>query len=181
MSFLELAKKRYSVRNYDTVSVSREKIIRCVEAARLAPSACNSQPWKFLVVDAPDLKDRVARAAFEGILDLNHFAYRAPILVLMISQRQKLSAKLGAILKKKNFSQMDIGMAAVHFCLQAAEEDLGTCMMGWFNETKVKKLLSIPIFKRVELILSVGYPADKNGSIKNRKQIEEILDFNQYT
>jgi nitroreductase len=180
MSFLELAKKRYSVRNYDTAPVSQEKVLRCVEAARLAPSACNSQPWKFIVVDAPELKSKLAKAAFEGILDFNHFAYRAPVLVLIVSERQKLSAKLGALIKKKNFSQMDIGIAAEHFCLQAADEDLGTCLLGWFNEKKVKQLLSIPMLKRVELMISVGYSADKKCPTKNRKSIEEILDYNKY-
>ena len=156
MSFLDLVNKRYSVRNYKDIPVEREKIDRCIEAVRLAPSACNCQPWKFIVVDDPALKNELAKVAFDEIPDINGFAFKAPVLVLMVSERQKAVAKFAGIVKKKNFSLMDIGIAAEHFCLQAAEEGLGTCMLGWFNEKKVKNILSIPMSKRVELMISAG-------------------------
>jgi nitroreductase len=180
MSFLDLANKRYSVRNYKTEPVPQEKVVRCVEAARLAPSACNSQPWKFVIVDDPKLVNELAKAAFEGLLDFNNFAFKAPVLVLIVSERESLSAKFGSIVKKKNFSLMDIGIAAEHFCLQAAQEGLGTCMIGWFNEKKVKKMLSIPKLKRVELVITVGFSADDKIPLKKRKSIDEILSCNKY-
>jgi nitroreductase len=181
MSFLDLAGKRYSARNYQSTPVPREKLERCIEAARLAPSACNSQPWKFVVVDEPALKNRLAKAAFEGLVTMNHFAFKAPALVLVVSQRQKLAAKLGGLVKDRDFGLMDIGIAAEHFCLQAAQEGLGTCMLGWFNEKRVRKLLSIPAARRVELVISVGFAADKAIPPKNRKRIDEILAYNAYT
>jgi nitroreductase len=177
---MDLVHKRYSVRNYQDAPVPREKVSRCIEAARLAPSACNSQPWKFIVMDDPDLRDNVSKAAFEGLLKFNSFAFKAPVLVLIVSERQKMSAKFGSLVKRKNFSQMDIGIASEHFCLQAAEEGLGTCMLGWFNEKKVKKRLAIPKLKRVELIISVGYSADRRTPPKNRQTTEEIVSYNQY-
>ena len=180
MNFLDLANKRYSVRNYKTTLIPRQKIDRCIEAARLAPSACNSQPWKFIVIDNPTLIKDVADAAFKGILNFNHFAFKAPALILIVSQRQKTSAKFGSIVKKKNFSQMDIAIAAEHFCLQAAEENLGTCMLGWFNEKKVKKTLSVPKLKRVELIISAGFSVDENIPSKNRKSINETVTYNKF-
>ena len=180
MSFLDLAKKRYSVRNYKTASVPQEMVVRCIEAARLSPSACNSQPWKFIIVDDPKLVTDLAKAAFEGLLDFNHFAFKAPVLVLIVSQRQNLSAKFGSIVKKKNFSLMDIAIAAEHFCLQAADDGLGTCLIGWFNEKKVKKMLSIPMLKRVELVITVGFSADEKIPPKKRKSIAEILSCNKY-
>ena len=180
MSFLDLVNKRYSVRNYKTTPVPQEKIIRCIEAARLAPSACNSQPWKFIIVDDPELVNILAKAAFEGLLDFNHFAFKAPVLVLIVSERENLSAKFGSIVKKKNFSLMDIGIAAEHFCLQAAEEGLGTCIIGWFNEKKVKKILSIPKLKRLELVITVGFSADEKIPHKKRKSMDEILSCNKY-
>jgi nitroreductase len=180
MNFLELANKRYSVRNYSQTPVSRENIAACIEAARLAPSACNSQPWKFIVADDPRIKTDVAKAAFEGILDFNHFAFKAPVLILIVSQRQKLMAKFGGVVKRKDFSLMDIGIAAEHFCLQAAEQGLGTCILGWFNEKKVKKILGIPANKRVELIISVGLSADGKVPDKIRKSLEEIVSYNKY-
>ena len=180
MSFLDLANKRYSVRNYKNTPVAQEKINRCIEAARLAPSACNSQPWKFVIVDDLELAKELAGAAFEGIMNFNNFAFKAPVLILIVSERQKASAKFGSIVKRKNFSLMDIGIAAEHFCLQATEEGLGTCMLGWFNEKKVKKILSIPKLKRVELIISVGFSADDNIPHKKRKSVDEILSYNKY-
>jgi len=180
MSFLDLVNKRYSVRNYKTTPVPQEKVIRCIEAARLAPSACNSQPWKFIIADEPELVNELAKAAFEGLLDFNHFAFKAPVLVLIVSERENLSAKFGSIVKKKNFTLMDIGIAAEHFCLQAAEEGLGTCIIGWFNEKKVKKILSIPKLKRVELVITVGFSADEKIPLKKRKSMDEILSCNKY-
>jgi nitroreductase len=180
MSFLDLVNKRYSVRNYKTTPVPQQTIVRCIEAARLAPSACNSQPWKFIIVDDPQLVNELAKAAFEGLLDFNHFAFKAPVLVLIVSERENLSAKFGSIVKKKNFSLMDIGIAAEHFCLQATEEGLGTCIIGWFNEKKVKKILSIPKLKRVELLITVGFSADEKIPPKKRKTIDQILSRNKY-
>ncbi len=181
MSFIDLANKRYSVRNYKDTLVPKEQLERCIEAARLAPSACNSQPWKFIIVDEPQLRSQLAKAAFEGLLDFNHFAFNAPVLVLIVSQNQKMPAKLGGIIKSRDFHLMDIGIAAEHFCLQAAELGLGTCMLGWFKQKKVKKTLSIPRLKRVELIISVGFAADKTTPDKKRKPITEILTYNKYS
>lgn len=180
MSFLELVHQRYSVRNYHPAPVGRDMLDRCVEAARLAPSACNSQPWTFVVIDDPGIKAEIAKAAFEGLLDFNHFAFRAPVLVLIVSERQTASAKLGGLVKRKNFSQMDVAIAAEHFCLQAAEEGLGTCMLGWFNEKRVKKILSIPRLKRVELIISAGFSRDGNTPPKSRKSLDAMSSYNAY-
>ena len=180
MSFLDLANKRYSVRNYKTAPVPQQIVVRCIEAARLAPSACNSQPWKFIIADESALVNELAKAAFEGLWDFNNFAFKAPVLVLIVSDREKISAKFGSIVKKKNFSLMDIGIAAEHFCLQAAEEGLGTCIIGWFNEKKVKKMLSIPKLKRVELVITVGFSADEKIPHKRRKSIDEVLSCNKY-
>ena len=147
----------------------------------MAPSACNSQPWKFIIIDNPELRENLAKAAFEGLLDFNHFAYKAPVLVVIVSERQKAFAKFGGLVKRKNFSQMDIGITAEHFCLKATEEGLGTCMLGWFNEKRVKKTLTIPTFKRVELIISVGFSANEKTPPKNRKRTDEIASYNQYS
>jgi nitroreductase len=181
MSFLELVSKRYSVRNYRQDPVPRERIERCIEAARLAPSACNSQPWKFVVVDDSALKDELAKAAFEGLVDMNHFAFKAPALVVIVSQRQKLAAKLGGLVKDRDFSLMDIGIAAEHFCLQAAEEGLGTCLLGWFNEKRVRKVLPVPASRRIELIISVGFSADQTIPPKKRKVTTDVMSWNNYT
>lgn len=180
MSFLELVKKRQSVRGYLDKPVERDKVDRCLEAARMAPSACNSQPWRFVVIDNEELKNKVADATYSKLVSINQFCTQAPVLVLVISEPQKLSAKLGSMVKNRQFKLIDIGIAAEHFCLQAAEEGLGTCMMGWFAEKKVNKILQIPKSKRVELVISLGYASSEQIRPKNRKTIEEIRSFNKY-
>ena len=178
MNFLDLVKKRQSVRKYLNKMVEKEKIERCLEAARLAPSASNSQPWEFIVVDDPKLKEAVANETFDRIISFNRFSLQAPVLILLISERSGLVRKIAEAIKDKPFSLIDIGIAAEHFCLQAAEEGLGTCILGWFKEKEVKKLLNIPLAKRVELIITLGYPESVGIRPKERKAIDEIRSYN---
>ena len=180
MKFLDLVKARQSVREYLGKEVEREKIERCLEAARLAPSANNSQPWSFIVIEDPRLKDAVARKTFDKLISFNSFSLQAPVLVLIISERPSFFSRIGSAIKDKQFSLIDIGITAEHFCLQAAEEGLGTCMLGWFNEKGVKTLLNIPLSKRVELIITVGYPISDEIQPKDRKEIDQIRSYNSY-
>ncbi len=181
MDFLNLVKTRYSVRGYLDKPVKREKIERCLEAARLAPSTSNSQPWRFIVVDDPELKDAVARETFSKLLSFNHFSLQAPVLILVISEKPSLTIRIAGVIKKRQFNLIDIGIAAEHICLQAVEEGLGTCILGWFNEEVVKKLLNIPNHKKVELIITMGYSDDsvKKGP-KKRRKIDNIRSYNRY-
>lgn len=178
--FLELAKSRQSVRAYKDKPVEKDKIIRCLEAARLAPSACNSQPWKFVVVDDRELKNQIADETNNRALPLNHFTKQAPIHVVIVREKSKITSQLGGMVRNKTYALMDIGIAAEHFCLQAATEGLGTCILGWFNEKRVKELLNIPKTKRAELIITIGYPASEELRNKKRKDLDEIFSFNSY-
>lgn len=178
--FLSLVKKRQSVRAYRPDMVPREAILRCLEAARLAPSACNAQPWSFIVVTDPELKNHLADLTADRWLPLNHFTKQAPVHIVIVIEKPSFTSYLGAKLKKKDFSWIDLGIAAEHFCLQATEEGLGTCMLGWFKEEKVKTLLSIPTQKRVGLLITLGYPTYDDIRPKKRKQIAEIVYWNRY-
>jgi len=180
MKFLDLVKTRQSVRRYLSKEVEREKIERCLKAARLAPSASNSQPWSFIVVDDPKLKEAVARRTFDKIISFNRFSLQAPILIILISERSGFLNKVAEAIKDKQFSLIDIGITAEHFCLQATEEGLGTCILGWFNEKGVKKLLNIPQSKRVELIITMGYPESNQIRPKKRRPIDQIRIYNSY-
>jgi len=180
MKFLDLVKARQSVRGYLSKEVDREKIERCLEAARLAPSTINSQPWSFIVVDDPKLKGAVAKETFSQLISFNHFSLQAPVLIILISERSGFLNKVAEAIKDKQFSLIDIGIAAEHFCLQATEEGLGTCMLGWFNEKGVKKLLNIPQKIRVELIITIGYPESNQIRPKKRKPINQIRSYNSY-
>ncbi|MCK4226549.1 nitroreductase family protein [candidate division WOR-3 bacterium] len=180
MDFLDLVKARQSVRKYLNKPVEREKIERCLKAARLAPSACNSQPWKFIVIDEPELKDAVAKETFGRIISFNHFSLQAPVLILLISEKPNLITRIGGVIKNKQFNLIDIGIAAEHLCLQATEEGLGTCILGWFNEKGVKKLLNIPGRRRIALIITMGYPESDKIRPKERKEMDSIRSYNRY-
>ncbi len=180
-SFLELIKKRQSVRKYTSRPVEPEKLHRCLEAARLAPSASNSQPWRVVVVDDPELVKKVAQATIGPLSTFNNFVSQAPVIIALIIEKMTATAQIGAYLKNREYPLIDIGIAAEHFCLQAAEDGLGTCMLGWFDEKEVKKLLQIPRGKRIGLLITLGY-APENYPLrkKNRKGMEEVVRYNSY-
>jgi nitroreductase len=180
IDFLELVKSRQSVRSYRDKPVENEKIEKCLEASRLAPSACNSQPWKFIVVNNTQLKNALADAAEDRILSMNHFTKQAPVHIVVVREKPNITSKLGGIVRNKTYTLIDLGIATEHFCLQAVSEGLGTCILGWFNEKKVKKLLNIPADKRAELIITLGYPASDEIREKKRKNLEEICSYNTY-
>ena len=177
MEFSELIKLRQSVRKYTDQSGEREKITACLEAARLAPSANNSQPWKFIVVDDPELKNRVAECT--ASLGMNKFTYQAPVIVVVVLEKENLFSSLGGKVKDKIFCHYDVGLAVGQFCLQAAELGLGTCIIGWFHEKKIRKLLNISKNRRIPLIISLGY-SEASVREKNRKPIDEISSWNAY-
>lgn len=177
---LQLFRKRQSVRLYADKPVEQEKIMRCIEAANLAPSACNAQPWKFIVVNDPELRNSIAYSMSNRVVPINHFTKQAQVLVAIVRESANFTSSLGQVVKDKEYPLMDIGIAAIHFCLQATVEGLGTCIMGWFNEKKIKNLLDIPRNKRLELIITVGYPLTDEIRDKKRKEINEILSFNRY-
>ena len=174
--------QRQSVRGYSDTPVEPEKLARCLEAARMSPSACNAQPWKFIVVDEPQLKEQVAGYTTSGpLVPMNHFVRQAPILVVIVRESPNLTSKIGTLLKDKPYTLIDIGGAALQFCLQATAEGLGSCILGWFNEKKVKELLHIPKSKRAELIITLGYPSSQTLRTKIRKKMEEICCYNRYS
>lgn len=181
MKFLELVKNRQSVRKYINKPVEQDKIDKCIEAARLAPSASNSQPWKFIIVDEPRLKDKVAKATFSKTINFNKFALHAPILVVIVQEKSKVITQVGGQIKNKEWALIDIGITAEHFCLQAAELGLGTCILGWFNENRIKELLGISDKKTVSLVITLGYaPEDYPIREKIRKSVTKIKSINKY-
>lgn len=176
MNLYELIQKRQSDRKYDSRRVDRDMVIKCLEAARLAPSACNSQPWKFVIVDEPELLKEMASAT--AGMGMNKFAAQAPVIVAVVLEKMNFTASIGSVIKDKEYSLLDVGIAVEHFCLQATELGLGTCILGWFDEKKVKKLLGIGN-RRVPLLITLGYAAGEHRQ-KSRKSLEEISSWNKY-
>jgi len=181
MKFLELIIKRQSDRVYIDKKVDREKINRCLEAARLAPSASNSQPWTFVAIDETELKDKVAHKTYGPLKSFNKFVPQAPVIVAIVMEKPKLITEAGGRIKKKEYPLIDIGIAAEHFCLQAAEEGLGTCMLGWFNEKAIKKLINVPGSKSIPLLITLGYtPEGYRTRKKIRKEFDKVVRYNSY-
>lgn len=176
---IRLLESRQSERAYIDRPVEKEKIERITEAGRLAPSACNGQPWKFIVVDEPDMKQKVAAATEAAVLRMNMFVRQAPVIIVVIREKSNLSSRAGDLIKKKDYSHIDIGIATASMVYQAAAEGLGTCIVGWLDESRMRKLLGIPGKKRIELVISVGY-TDNQYRKKSRKPAGETVTYNRY-
>ena len=181
MNFLELVEKRQSDRKYIDKPVEKEKILRCLEAARLAPSASNSQPWTFVVTETPELVKKLGKASRGPLGTFNNFVKQAPVIVTIVLEKPKAVTEIGMKVKEKEWPLMDIGIAAEHFCLHATYEGLGTCMLGWFNEKAVQEILNIPSSKTVALLITLGYtPEGYKHRKKIRKSMDKIVRWNTY-
>lgn len=176
---LELIGERQSDRKYSDRAVENEKIERILEAGRIAPSACNAQPWKFITVTEPELIKKIAEAASAKIIGMNTFVGQAPVQIVVVREKPNFSSKIGGTVKNKDYSLIDIGIASENICLQARAEGLGSCMIGWFDENELRKILAIPQSKRVELIITIGYSLSDRRE-KRRKPKEEVVSYNKY-
>jgi nitroreductase len=159
--------------------VEREKILACLEAARLAPSADNVQPWRFLVIDDPEIKQKFSREVFSGIYSPTKFAAKAPVLILILARLDIIANRIGKQVQGVNFYLIDIGIAGEHIVLQAEEMELGTCWIAWFNLRKARKVLGIPKKYKIVSLLSMGYYDRRPVKEKRRKSLEDIAWFNK--
>lgn len=176
---LELINRRQSDRKYSNKQVEAEKLERIIEAGRMAPSACNSQPWKFVVVTDPLILNQVAEAASAKLLDMNSFVSQAPVIIVIVRENPNFSSRVGSTVKRKDYSHFDIGIATENICLQAAAEGIGSCIIGWFDEKQIRKILHIPYSKRVDLIITLGYAVNEYRQ-KKRKKKEVTVSYNKY-
>ena len=127
------------------------------------------------------LKEKVAKATFNKAVNFNKFALQAPVIVVVVLEKSKLITQIGGQIKNKEWSLIDIGISAEHFCLQAMELGLGTCILGWFNENRIKELLKIPDTKSISLVITLGYPPkDYPLRKKIRKEFSDISNINKY-
>ena len=173
--FIDLVKKRRSVRHYRPDEVPRELIEKCLEAVRFAPTACNTQNWKFIVVESA-LKDRLALEALGCVVVPNKFAGEAPVIVVIAANLDFITHRVGGKLKGIDYHMIDAGIAGEHFVLQAAELGLGTCWIGWFDKKAVKRVLSLPAGWEICSMLTLGYPYETSGE-KKRKALRDISEF----
>jgi len=181
MALLDLLEHRKSIRDFLDRPVEREKIMMCLQAARIAPSASNSQPWKFIVVDDRQLKDKLCKAAFSGIYSFNSFCKTAPVIIVIVSEKSKFLARVGGMFRGTQYYLIDIGIAGEHLVLQAEDLGLGTCWMGWFDEGAVKSILNVPEEKKIDALIALGYYDRQEVSPEHdREPMEKIASFNSY-
>lgn len=172
MDFRELIKRRESCRSYDGRLVSDELLEACIEAARLAPSACNSQPWRFIAVNDKESIARLAPCVQE--MGMNRFASDAGALVVVTETDATLKEHVAAKLTNQYFAPGDVGIATAHFVLMAAELGLDTCILGWLNAEKIASLLDVPKGDRVRYVIAVGTRTDAPVREKKRKKTSDI-------
>jgi nitroreductase len=171
MSVLKVIQKRRSVRKYKRDPIPEDVLQRVLEAARLAPSGKNYQPWKFIVVQNEELKEKLARASAEQF-----FMAEAPIIIVGCGFPDDSYSSMGRYMKSW---PVDVTIALEHLILQAAEEDLGTCWIGSFEEEEVKSILNVPENVRVLALTPLGYP-DETAPYRGRKRIDEIVSYDGF-
>ena len=171
MNFMEIANTRQSCRAYDEARVvEREKLNAILEAAQLAPSACNGQPYHFTVCRGDAAKE-VAKAT-QG-MGMNKFASQAPVLIVISEMPYVKSAAMGAKVKNNDYRSIDIGITTAYLTAEAAAQGLGTCILGWFDDDKIRKICQLE--HPVRLVVTVGYPKDDTVRPKKRKNMTELV------
>ena len=174
--YFDLIARRESCRNFDpNRPVEKEKLQRCAEAAWIAPSACNGQPWKYLVVTNPELNEKLRPLMME--LGMNKFVKNCPAFAVVLEEATVLKVSLSQKFKDQDFAPIDVAFSASQFCYAATEQGLSTCIIGWHNEQKIRELFGLPKTTRVRLILAIGYAADETLRKKQRKPIDDVIRF----
>ncbi|MDO4790239.1 MAG: nitroreductase family protein [Porphyromonas sp.] len=176
-----LIKDRKSHRKYDPdFEIPDDVIARIVEAGRLSPSACNGQPWHFIVV-----KDRELRRGVSGALrsslapGMNKFAENCSAFIVVVRERTNVASGIGAVIKNTDYSSFDIGIAVGFLTLAAEHEGLGSCIIGWLDKNKIRTLLNIPKGKDVPLVVALGKSNDKISQ-RRRKPEQEVISWDMY-
>lgn len=174
MNFTEIAMNRQSCRSYDASrAVETEKLDAILQAAQLAPSACNGQPYR-LTVCTGDSAKAVAEATMG--MGMNRFAKDAPVLIVISEEPYVKTAAVGAKLKKNDYRSMDIGIVAAYLTAEAAAQGLGTCMLGWFDDADVRKICGLD--DPVRLVITLGYAKEGDPlRKKKRKDLDTLVHY----
>lgn len=175
MNFMEIAQARQSCRSYDQArDVEQEKLDAILEAARIAPSACNGQPYHFTVCRGETAK-KVAAATTD--MGLNKFASQAPVLIVVSEQPYVKSAAFGSKVKNNDYRSIDIGIAVAYLTAEATAQGLGSCILGWLDDGKIRQICGID--QPVRLVITLGYAKEgEKLRQKKRKDISELVSFN---
>lgn len=175
MNFREIAEQRQSCRAYNSDKiVEKEKLDAILEVARLSPSACNGQPYHITVCTG-DIAKKVAKAT-QG-MGINKFAPEAPVLLVISEKPYVKTAALGAKIKKNDYRSMDIGILSAYITAEATAQGLGSCILGWLDEDKIREICT-NIDGTVRLVITLGYAKDDEKlRLKKRKDMDELVSY----
>ena len=171
MNFCEIAEARQSCRSYNpNREVEAEKLEKILEVARISPSACNGQPY-FISVCKGEAAKRVAKAT-QG-MGMNKFSSEAPVLLVISEMPYVASAALGAKVKKNDYRSIDIGILVAYITAEATAQGLGTCILGWLNDSDIREICDIE--GTVRLVITLGYAMDDKLREKKRKNMDKLV------
>ena len=172
MNFTDIALNRQSCRNYDpSRPVEQEKIDAILRSAILSPSACNGQPYHFTVCKN-DFAKQVAAATMG--MGMNKFAEKAPVMIVVSEKPYVKTAAFGSKLKGNDYRSIDIGIAAAYLTAEATAQGLGTCILGWFDDQKIRSICGLD--EPVRLVITLGYAAENDKlREKKRKDFTELV------
>ena len=175
MDFLEIANARQSCRSYDeSRTVEPEKLSRILEAARLAPSACNCQPYILTVCTGEKAKE--VALLTRGMGGMNKFAVQAPVCIVISEGAYNRTAALGAKVKGNDYRSIDIGIMTAYLTAEAAAQGLSTCILGWLDDEKIRKAVGTDSATR--LVITLGYASeDDKLRPKKRKELDDLVRF----
>ncbi|MCK4584803.1 nitroreductase family protein [candidate division WOR-3 bacterium] len=176
----KVIRRRKSVRMYQGREIDKEILKMIIESSRFAPSACNTQPWRFVVVTDREKVNMIFEKSLGGIVS-NYWARTAPVFIVACAKKSVLVHKIGAGLRNIPYHFLDMGAAIEHLLLKAAELGLGTCWIGWFDKKVIRKILHIPKSIDIVSLISIGYESRKSEQKpRQRLELDEILFLNQY-
>ena len=171
MNATELIFQRQSCRSFGEGRVEDEKLLQIIEAGRLSPSACNSQPWSFVLASSHDKVKEVSRCT--QINGRNTFTENASAFIIIVEEENE--AAFGGR-EHRYYGEMDIGMCTVNMCNMATSLGVGSCILGSFDADELKEVADIPRNKCIKLVIALGYAKEGYPQReKTRKSREEVL------
>jgi nitroreductase len=177
MDFSELVLKRESCRSFSGKQVEKQALEKILEAGRLAPSACNSQPWHFYAAYTPEVCAKLRDGI--QVMGSNKFTDKATAFIVITGEKPNYLERVGQTLSGRDFSSIDIGITVAHMALAATASGLSSCILGMFSEGKIKDALAISKKDKapVRLVLAIGYAENEQPKQKRRKSLEEVVSF----
>lgn len=174
-----LYRERQSDRKFADRPVPQEVLERILHNAMLAPSATNQQPWSIVAVSEPEAVQRVGQAVIKGVTNMNKFALEAPAHLLLVAERGRWIARMGSRVMGVDYRPIDLGILAAHIVLAAQAEGVGSCILGWINDSALRKELGIPSNRQVVLDILLGY-SEQPTREKKRKRPDEVIHWNHW-